>query len=63
MLGDMHLYSDHIESLKGIEEIKPFAFPYLEIDPSINNIDGFKFEHLKLIGYNSYKKIPMKMSV
>ena len=43
MLGDMHLYSDHIESLKGIDEIKPFAFPYLEIDPSIKNIDDFKF--------------------
>jgi thymidylate synthase len=63
MLADLHVYKDHIDSLKQLDSIVPFAFPYLEIDPSIKNIEEFKFNHLKLIGYNSHKKIEMKMSV
>lgn len=63
MLADLHVYKDHIESLKQLDNIVPFAFPYLEIDPSIKNIEDFKFNHLNLIGYNSHKKIEMKMSV
>jgi len=38
-LADMHVYNDHIESLKQLENITPHAFPYLEIDQSIKNID------------------------
>lgn len=63
MLADLHVYKDHIESLKQLDNIVPFAFPYLEIDPSIKNIEDYKFNHLNLIGYNSHKKIEMKMSV
>jgi thymidylate synthase len=29
----------------------------------VKDIDSFKFEHFKLHGYNSHKKIEMKMSV
>lgn len=63
MLADLHVYNDHIESLKQLETIVPYPFPYLEIDPSISKIDDFRFEHLKLHGYTSHKKIEMKMSV
>ena len=63
MMGDMHVYKDHIPPLEGVDQLKPHAFPYLELDPSIKNIEDFKFEHLTISGYKSYKKIPMKMSV
>lgn len=63
MMGDMHVYSDHIESLRGLEMLKPYPFPSLDIDPAIKSIDDFKFEHLTLSGYKSHKKIPMKMAV
>lgn len=63
MMADMHVYKDHIESLKQLDNLVPYAFPYLEIDPSVKDIDSFKFEHFKLHGYNSHKKIEMKMSV
>ncbi len=62
-MGDMHVYKDHIEPLSNIDKIVPHAFPRLEIDSSIKDIDAFKYEHLKLIGYNSHKKIEMKMAV
>ena len=63
MMGDMHVYSDHIEQLKDIDYLKPHAFPCLDIDPSIKDINDFRMEHLNLVGYKSYKKIPMKMAV
>jgi thymidylate synthase len=63
MMGDMHVYSDHIPHLKDIDQLQPHAFPALEIDPSIKRIEDFRMEHLNLVGYRSYKKIPMKMSV
>ena len=43
MLADMHVYSDHVDQLRYIDQLKPFAFPYLELDPSIKNIDDFRF--------------------
>jgi thymidylate synthase len=63
MLADMHVYKDHIDSLKQLDTLVPHAFPYLQIDPTVKDIDAFKFEHFKLQGYNSHKKIEMKMSV
>ena len=43
MLGDMHVYNDHIESLKPLKDIQPHAFPYLHIDPTIKDINDFRF--------------------
>lgn len=43
MMGDMHVYNDHIEQLKGLKQVVPHAFPTLELDPSVKNIDDFKF--------------------
>ena len=63
MMADMHVYSDHIESLKNVHHIVPKTFPALEINPDVKDIDGFKFEDLKIVGYSSHKKIEMKMSV
>jgi thymidylate synthase len=43
MLADMHVYSDHIDPLRSIDQLRPYAFPYLDLDPSIKNINDFKF--------------------
>ena len=43
MMGDMHVYKDHIKQLRGVDEIKPYPFPVLQIDKSIKNIGDFKF--------------------
>lgn len=62
-MGDTHVYNDHIEPLK--QQIKriPNPFPILEINPNIKEIDGFKLEDFKLVGYNPQAKIKMKMAV
>ena len=38
-MGDLHVYNDHIESLKHLNSIDPYSFPELEIDPSVVHID------------------------
>ena len=63
MMADMHVYKDHIESLKGIDQLEPYAFPTLNIDPSIKDIDKFEFKHFEVKNYRSHKKIEMRMSV
>jgi thymidylate synthase len=63
VLGDTHVYKDHIEPLK--EQIKriPNPFPSLEVNSEIRDIDQFKLDDFKLVGYNPQGKVKMKMAV
>ncbi len=62
MMADMHVYKDHIESLKDIDKLEPYPFPTLKIDPSVKSIDDFEFKHFEVENYMSHKKIQIKMS-
>ncbi|EFC36084.1 predicted protein [Naegleria gruberi] len=62
-LGDTHVYKNHIEPLKKQIERDPKHFPLLLLDPSITNIDDFKFEHLTLQNYEPHATIKMEMAV
>ena len=63
MMGDTHVYSNHVDPLKKQIERVPKPFPILEINPDVTDIDAFKFEDLKLINYSSHPKIDMPLSV
>ncbi|RFU31350.1 hypothetical protein B7463_g4978, partial [Scytalidium lignicola] len=64
VLGDAHIYLDHIDALRTQLEREPRAFPELEITRENNgSIDGWKIEDFVIKGYNPHKSIPMKMSV
>lgn len=63
MLGDAHVYLNHVEPLKEQLVREPFAFPKLKINPKVNNIDEFTFEDFQLVDYQSHKKIAMQMAV
>lgn len=43
MMADMHVYNDHIPHLQHLEELRPYAFPYLELDSGITDIQDFRF--------------------
>jgi len=62
-MGDAHVYLDHIEALEIQLQREPRQFPRLEIVRQVEDIDSFKFEDFKIIGYNPHNKIEMKMSV
>jgi dihydrofolate reductase/thymidylate synthase len=63
VIGDAHIYLNHVEALKEQLKREPRAFPQLKINPEKTNIDDFVFEDFELIGYNPHKPIKMKMAV
>jgi len=63
VIGDAHVYSNHVEPLLLQLEREPRAFPTLTIDPTVKHIDDFRFEHLSVDGYDSWPTIKMEMAV
>jgi dihydrofolate reductase / thymidylate synthase len=62
-LGDTHVYLNHIEPLKEQLKRSPFPFPTITLDPSIQSIDEFRYEHIKLHDYKYHPRIHMNMAV
>ncbi|KAL1865930.1 hypothetical protein VTK73DRAFT_5014 [Phialemonium thermophilum] len=63
VMGDAHVYVDHIDALRTQLEREPRDFPELEIKRDTGgSIDGWKEEDFVIKGYNPHKTIPMKMS-
>ncbi|KAB5513254.1 bifunctional dihydrofolate reductase-thymidylate synthase [Coniochaeta sp. 2T2.1] len=64
VMGDAHVYLDHVVALKTQLEREPRAFPDLEIAREKGgSIDGWKLEDFVIKGYDPHKSIAMKMSV
>ena len=66
VLGDAHVYVDHVEALKGQIERAPREFPGLRIgrdDAGRGNVDGWKAEDFEVVGYKPHAGVKMKMSV
>jgi len=63
VLGDAHVYKNHIEPLKQQLEREPYPFPVLEINPDVKDINDFKYSDFKLVGYKHHQKIKMEMAV
>ena len=62
-LGDAHVYSNHVEPLKEQLQRVPHPFPYLKINPEINEITEFQFSDFRLVNYTHHPKIKMQMAV
>lgn len=60
-LGNCHIYDDHIESIKGQLERKPFKFPVININRKPNDIADYRMDDFDLVDYNSHSKITMEM--
>ena len=66
VMGDAHVYLDHVDALKTQLERTPRLFPEIKVDREDRGegmIDGWKVEELKVTGYDPWKGISMKMSV
>ena len=63
VLGDAHVYVNHVEPLEKQILRNPRPFPKLKINTDSLDIDSFKFEDFEIVGYRPYKSIPMKMAV
>lgn len=65
VMGDAHVYLNHVEALETQLQREPRAFPELEIvdRPDREGIDGWRAEDFVIKGYNPHKVIAMEMSV
>ncbi|EWC48279.1 thymidylate synthase [Drechslerella stenobrocha 248] len=63
VMGDAHVYKDHVEPLKRQLAREPRPFPKLNILRTVGDIDGFKFEDFEVTEYNPWPGIAMQMSV
>jgi dihydrofolate reductase/thymidylate synthase len=63
VLGDAHVYENHVEPLQQQLTKEPKEFPTLWINESIKSIDDFTFNDIKLNNYHSHESIKMKMAI
>lgn len=63
VIGDCHVYTNHIEPLKEQLTREPRPFPKLHIKTANTDIDKFSYEDFEIVGYNPHKSIKMKMAV
>ncbi|KAH9696282.1 Bifunctional dihydrofolate reductase-thymidylate synthase [Citrus sinensis] len=63
VIGDAHVYRNHVRPLEEQLQKLPKPFPILKINPEKKDIDSFVSEDFKLIGYDPHQKIEMKMAV
>lgn len=63
VIGDAHVYRNHVRPLEEQLQKLPKPFPILKINPEKKDIDSFVAADFKLIGYDPHQKIEMKMAV
>ena len=61
VLGDAHIYNDHIEQIKIQLTRKPYEFPLLNIKKVYENIDSYSVEDIELLSYYSHPPIKAQM--
>jgi thymidylate synthase len=61
--GDLHLYSNHVEQAKLQLSREPRLLPQMKLNPTVRNIDGFKFEDFELVGYDPHPTIKAPIAV
>jgi dihydrofolate reductase/thymidylate synthase len=63
VIGDAHIYADHVEPMKQQILREPRPFPVIRINPDKTDIDSFVFEDFEIIGYDPHPTLKMKMIV
>ena len=56
IIGDAHVYIDHLEEIKKILNRQPMAFPRVELLRKPKKIEDFEFEDLRVIEYYPQSK-------
>uniref|UniRef100_A0A6C0CZ40 thymidylate synthase n=1 Tax=viral metagenome TaxID=1070528 RepID=A0A6C0CZ40_9ZZZZ len=62
VIGDAHIYEQHIEAVKTQINRIPYMFPVLEMK-EITDIDNIKETDLNVVGYSSHSRISAEMVV
>lgn len=63
VLGDAHLYLNHLDQARLQLTRQPYPLPRMKINPSVKSIFDFKYEDFELINYQSHPSIKAEVSV
>lgn len=63
VLGDAHIYSNHVDQVKEQLKRKPFPLPTLFLNTEITDITSFTMEDVELEDYQSHETIAAPMAV
>ena len=61
--GDVHLYLNHVEQAREQLSRQPKKLPVMHINPSVSNINDFKYEDFRLQGYEPHPAIKAPIAV
>jgi thymidylate synthase len=62
-LGDAHLYDNHLEQARLQLDRAPRPLPTMRLDPSIDNLFDFRYEHIRLENYDPHPRISAPIAV
>lgn len=63
VLGDAHIYLNHLEQVKEQLQREPLPAPTLRLNPNIKDITKFTMSDIELVGYESHGAIKATMAV
>ena len=63
VLGDAHVYLNHVEALRLQCQREPRPFPQLRVKRPVTDIDSFTADDFELLHYEPYDNIKMEMAV
>jgi thymidylate synthase len=61
--GDLHLYANHLDQARLQLSRAPRPLPRMLLDPSIQDIHAFRFEHFTLVDYDPHPAIKAPIAV
>lgn len=62
-LGDAHLYDNHLEQARTQLNREPRSLPTMQIDPNVESLFDFRYEHFELTNYDPHPHIKAKVAV
>merc|ERR1719198_2373377 len=62
MMGNTHVYENHVDALRGQCMRTPRPFPVVKLRPDVTDIDAFRTDDIELLNYHPHPKVEMKMA-
>ena len=62
-VGDLHLYSNHLEQAREQLAREPRPLPRLELNPAVRELDAFDLDDVTFHGYDPHPAISAPIAV